>query len=162
MTYMTAISPKETGAPHLWFGDTRVAIRVSSADGADGLSVIEHWMPEGESPPLHIHRNEDELFVILSGVMRFRAGDRLFEAGAGEILLAPKGVPHHFRVASAEGAHCLTITRGPDFETMVRAMSRPATGPGLPPRRAPDAETIDLLTRACAANGIDIIGAPLS
>lgn len=162
MTLFPAISPKAAETPHLWFGATRVAIRVASSEGADGLSVIEHWMPLGESPPLHIHRNEDELFHVLAGRMRFRVGDRAFEAGPGETLLAPKGVPHHFRVESPEGARCLTLTRGADFETMVRDMSRPAGAGWLPPQVAPDADAIAALTFACAANGIDVIGAPLA
>lgn len=159
---MTLISKIDPEAQDLWFGNTRVAIRAASADGADGISVIEHWMPWGESPPLHVHRTEDELFHIHSGRMRFRVGEQTFMAGPGETLLAPKGVPHHFRVDSPEGAHCLTITRGPDFETMVRSVSRPASAAGLPAQAVPDAETIDALVRACAANGIDVIGAPLS
>jgi mannose-6-phosphate isomerase-like protein (cupin superfamily) len=155
--------PAETADPaHLWFGNSRVAIRVASADGADGLSVIEHWMPLGEAPPLHVHRTEDELFRILSGRFRFRVGTRVLEAGPGDTLLAPKGVPHHFRVVSPEGGHCLTVTRGADFETMVRTVSRPAARDGLPDQVVPDAAMIDALAQACAANGIDVIGAPLS
>lgn len=156
-----AISVEPGNAPHLWFGNTRIAIRVASGQGTDGLSVIEHWMPYGESPPLHIHRNEDEIFHIISGRMRFRLGGRTLEAGAGETFLAPKGVPHHFRVESPEGAHCLTITRGTDFETMVRAVSRQSGADWLPPLVKPDAATVEGLTVACAANGIDIIGLPL-
>ncbi len=162
MNVMKAISPNTAEAPHLWFGNTRVAIRVASAHGADGISVVEHWMPYGEAPPLHIHRNEDEIFHILEGRMRFRVGDRTFEAGPGETMLAPKGVPHHFRVESPEGARCLTITRGADFETMVRTVSREAGADWLPPLVVPDAATIEALSAACAANGIDVIGAPLS
>lgn len=161
MTLMTALSPKAADTPHLWFGNTRIAIRVASAQGADGISVIEHWMPHGEAPPLHIHRNEDEIFHVLSGRMRFRVGDHTLEAGLGETMLAPKGVPHQFRVESEGGARCLTITRGADFETMVRAVSREAGADGLPPLLVPDAATIEALSRACADNGIDIIGAPL-
>lgn len=161
MTFVSPISRRTAEPLHLWFGNTRVAIRTASTEGADGISVIEHWMPCGEAPPLHIHRNEDEIFHVLEGRMRFRAGDRTFEAGPGETVLAPKGVPHHFRVESPEGARCLTITRGADFETMVRAFSRPVGAGWLPPQMAPGAETIGALTRACAANGIDVIGAPL-
>jgi len=29
----------------LWFGNTIVDVLVSSADGADGISVVEHRMP---------------------------------------------------------------------------------------------------------------------
>ena len=162
MTLVSTITAGTAEAPHLWFGNSRVAIRVASIDGADGLSVIEHWMPHGDSPPLHIHRAEDELFHILEGRLRFRVGVREFEAGPGETLLAPKGVAHHYRVVSPEGAHCLTVTRGADFETMVRSVSRPATGEGLPDHVVPDAAMIGALTRACAANGIDIIGPPLA
>lgn len=162
MTLFNPISPRTAEAPHLWFGNTRVAIRVASADGADGMCVVEHWMPWGEAPPLHIHRNEDEIFHVVAGRMRFRVGDRSFEAGPGETMLAPKGVPHHFRVESPEGARCLTVTRGADFETMVRTVSRPAGADWLPPFVVPDAGMIGALAGACSANGIDIIGAPLA
>jgi len=38
-----------------WFGNTLVAIRLSSLASDDKISVIEHWMPWGETPPLHVH-----------------------------------------------------------------------------------------------------------
>lgn len=158
---MTLVSKITRETQDLWFGNCRVSIRIASADGADGISMIEHWMPWGEAPPLHVHRTEDEIFHVLSGRLRFRVGDRTFEAGAGDTLLAPKGVPHHFRVESPEGAHCLTVTRGPDFETMVCTVSVPAGTAGLPEQVVPDAATLGALTRACTANAIDVIGAPL-
>src|SRR5688572_21239181 len=46
---------------HLWFLDTRVIVRIRHADGADGLSVLEHHACHGDSPPLHVHRDEDEV-----------------------------------------------------------------------------------------------------
>ncbi|MDO6963310.1 cupin domain-containing protein [Rhizobium alvei] len=145
----------------LWFGNTRVAIRIPSATGGNGLSVIEHWMPHGEAPPLHIHHNEDEIFHILYGEMQFRIGDVEIVGKAGETLLAPMGIAHAFRVISPAGAHCLTITRGSDFESMVLATSRPATHGGLPKAVAPSPEMIDALVKACAEHGISIIGPPL-
>lgn len=144
-----------------WFGDTRVAVRVSSRDGGDQMSVIEHWMPYGEAPPRHVHRNEDEIFVILRGEMLFRVGDSELVGRAGDTVLAPKGIPHQFRVRSAEGAHCFTITRGADFETMVRETGRPAAGPGLPEPTPVTADLVARLTEACGRNGIDIVGPPL-
>ncbi|MHA7968915.1 cupin domain-containing protein [Rhizobium sp. CAU 1783] len=145
-----------------WFGNTLIAIRLASASGVDGLSVIEHWMPYGEAPPLHVHHNEDEVFHILAGVMRFEVGGRQVVGHAGDTVLAPKGVPHAFRVESLAGARCLTLMRGTDFETMVREVSRSAPGPELPPSVAPTPAMINLLVAACARNHIDIIGAPLA
>ena len=47
----------------LWFLNTRVLIRVSYQDGADDISVLEHWAALGDSPPLHVHHSEDEVFL---------------------------------------------------------------------------------------------------
>jgi quercetin dioxygenase-like cupin family protein len=146
----------------LWFGNTLISIKLSSQSGADGISVVEQWMPFGEAPPLHIHQREDEVFHIIDGVMRFRVGDDEIVGRAGDTVIAPKGVPHAFRVESASGVHCLTIMRGSDFETMLRQASRMAERPELPEAIAPTPEMIGRLVEICAANKIDIIGPPLS
>lgn len=151
----------DAGRELRWFGNTLVSVNLSSSAGADGIAVIEHWMPFGEAPPLHVHHREDEIFHILNGEMRFRVGDRERVARAGETVLAPKGIPHAFRVESPLGARCLTITRGADFESMLKAASRPASRPDLPEATAPTPEMIDMLVRICAENLIDIVGPPL-
>lgn len=146
----------------LWFGNSRVAIRVATADGADGVCVIEHWLPHGEAPPLHVHLTEDEVFHVLEGTMRFVVGGVERIAGPGETVLAPKGVPHAFRVVSPAGARCLTVTANGDFERMIRAASRPATAPGLPPQAPLTPTAIALLSKHCADNEITILGEPLA
>lgn len=146
----------------LWFLDTRVTIRRASADGADGFSIIEHLMPAGESPPLHVHHDEDEVFHVLEGELVVQVGGQRLRAGAGQTLLAPRGVPHTFRVESPAGARVVTVTTGAGFEAMVRALSRPAAAPGLPEPAAPTASMIDALTRECARQRIELVGPPLA
>lgn len=152
----------ETAGELLWFNGTLATIRLSAKAGADGISVIEHLMPYGSSPPLHIHRNEDEVFHILEGVVRFQVAGKDTVAQAGQTVLAPKGIAHSYRVESAAGARCLTVTTGGDFEKMVREVSMVAPAAKMPPQETPTPEVIAALTQACARNGIDIIGAPLS
>ena len=60
----------------LWFLNTRVAIRISALDGADGISVLEHRASFGDSPPLHIHHDEDEIFHVLEGTVPTEWGRR--------------------------------------------------------------------------------------
>ena len=60
---------------HLWFMDTLVRIPVRHSDGTDGVSVIESFAPEGDSPPLHVHHTEDEVFHVLEGELRLRLGE---------------------------------------------------------------------------------------
>ena len=56
---------------------------------------------------------------------------------AGESALAPKGVPHTYRVESPQ-ARWLVITPSGAFERFVRSASPPAGAPGLPqPAGAP-------------------------
>jgi quercetin dioxygenase-like cupin family protein len=144
----------------LWFLNTHVTIRVSSHDGSDGISVLEHRASQGDSPPLHIHHDEDEIFHVLEGEVRYRVGDQERLARAGETLLTPKGIPHTYRVESAE-ARMLTITRG-EFENFVRAFARPAEREGLPdPSGPPTPEQAEALARACRQFGIDLVGPPL-
>ena len=119
-------------ANQLWFQDSLVTIRVSTAEGQDGISVLEHRVPYGFSPPLHLHRTEDEIFHVLEGEFRVQVGDQEHRLRAGDILLGPKGVPHTYRVESAAGGRCVTITVRGDFERFVRAVSRPAQRPELP------------------------------
>jgi quercetin dioxygenase-like cupin family protein len=113
-----------TDPRNLWFLNTHVTIRVSARDGSDGISVLEHHARQGDSPPLHIHHDEDEIFHVLEGEVRYRVGDQERRARVGETLLTPKGIPHTYRVETAE-ARMLTITRG-EFENFIRAFGRPA------------------------------------
>lgn len=148
--------------PALWFLNTRVVIRTSYEEGTDDISVLEHFVPSGDSPPLHVHRTEDEVFLVLEGEFRFLVGGRELRAGPGASLLAPKGVPHTYRAESPAGGRFLTITAATDFERFVRALGQPAGGPGLPPPAAPTPEMVAQLTAAASGFGIDLCGPPLS
>ena len=84
------MKPHSATSRELWFLDTRVVIRVSCDDGADEVSVLEHQAAYGDSPPLHVHHNEDEIFHVIQGELQFRLGDRDLRATAGDTVLAPK------------------------------------------------------------------------
>ena len=146
----------------LWFLNTLHTVRIRHDEGQDGISVMESLAPHGDSPPLHVHQTEDETFHVLEGELRMRAGDADVRIGAGETLLAPKGVPHTYRVESPAGARWLVITTRGDFERFVRALSRPAERPELPtPQGPPTPEQADALAAAAREHGIELVGPPL-
>jgi len=151
-----------TSTEQLWFLNTLHTVRVPHDQGVDGISVTETLAAHGDSPPLHVHQTEDEVFHVLQGELRVRAGDADVTIAAGETLLAPKGVPHTYRVESREGARWLVITTRGDFERFVRALSRPAQRPVLPPSQGrPTPEQADALGRAAREHGIELVGPPL-
>lgn len=149
------------GAERRWFLGTAIRILVSATEGSDEVCVVEHQLPEGDTPPVHIHRNEDEILLVLEGRLRLEVDGRTTYLERGQAALAPKGVPHSFRVESS-GARLISITRGRDFETMLLAASHPSSAPGLPPRAAPSPEAIAALTESCGRNHIEIVGPGLA
>jgi quercetin dioxygenase-like cupin family protein len=159
---MNARFQPEDSTELFWFLNTLVSFPVSARKSADQVSVLDTWAAHGDSPPLHIHQTEDEIFVCLSGRLRLCLDGRDIYLEAGDTAMAPKGVPHSFRVESPEGARFLAITRGGDFEAMVRQVSRPATSASLPEMVVPSPEMQAELARVCAAHGIDLVGPPLA
>ena len=151
-----------TSTEQLWFLNTLHTVRVRHDEGEDGISVMETLASHGDSPPLHVHQTEDEIFHVLEGQLRIRAGDADVTIGAGETLLAPKGAPHTYRVESREGARWLVITTRGDFERFVHALSRPAERPELPAAEGPPTpEQVDALAAADREHGIELVGPPL-
>lgn len=151
-----------TTTEQLWFLDTLVTVRVPHDGGEDGISVLESLAPHGDSAPLHVHRSQDETFHVLEGRLRLRVGDADLRIGAGETLLAPKGVPHTYRVESPAGARWLVITIGSDFERFVRASSRGADSPELPaPQGSPTSEQAGAFAVTAREHDIELIGPPL-
>jgi mannose-6-phosphate isomerase-like protein (cupin superfamily) len=159
---MVAVPLEATSTEQMWFLNTLHTVRVRHDEGEDGISVMETLAPHGDSAPLHVHHTEDELFHLLEGELRMRAGDADVTIAAGETLLAPKGVPHTYRVESREGARWLVITRRGDFERFVRSQSRPAERSELPtPHGPPTPEQLEALAAAAGNYGIELLEPPL-
>ncbi len=63
--------------------------------GDVSVSVILVDCPPGGGAVLHTHPYE-EVFVTLEGEATFTVGDDTLEVSAGQIVVAPAGVPHKF------------------------------------------------------------------
>jgi quercetin dioxygenase-like cupin family protein len=55
-----------------------------------GLNCFE----PGQEQKVHAHAGADKFYLVVSGKARFVLGDRTIEARAGDLVLAPEGVPH--------------------------------------------------------------------
>jgi mannose-6-phosphate isomerase-like protein (cupin superfamily) len=148
---------------HLWFFDTLAIVRVGQYAGRDGIAVLERLAPHADSPPLHIHYDEDEVFYVLEGELRIQAGDADARIGPGEAMLAPSGIPHTYRVESSEGARWLNITTHGDFVRFMVALSRPAERIELPaPQGPPTPEQAEAVAASAREHGIEFVGPPLA
>src|SRR5205823_6381136 len=124
--------PDPGGGEALWFNGGLGLLKVTGDQTEGRYSVMELLAPKGFASPLHIHRREDELFVVLSGEVRVQHGDALIEAVAGSAVYGPRDVAHAFHVDSAEAR--LLLFFGPaGVEGFFREGGKPARSVGLPP-----------------------------
>jgi mannose-6-phosphate isomerase-like protein (cupin superfamily) len=142
-----------------WFLGSLATMKATGAETRGALTVVEFVNPPGFAPPLHRHLAEDELFYVLSGTAEFRCDGAAFEAGPGDLVLLPVGLPHTFLVGEAEPLRCLQITTPSGFEAFTAEVGEPATT-----RHLPEPGPIDpaSLGHAAARHGIELLGPPPS
>jgi len=125
---------------------------------ADGeYTLIDMLAPPGDQPPLHVHRDADEGFLVLEGEVSLWAGEEHVILRPGQFANAPAGVPHTYRVTSEERARMIVSSGAGAFAAFVQAYGTPAPRRELPERTPPDVER---LGRLAAEHGIDLLGPP--
>ncbi|KXF54726.1 hypothetical protein AXA44_05730 [Rhodococcus sp. SC4] len=71
----------------------------------------------------HIHVNEDQVIVVLSGELGVRVGDEEWTASAGETVYRPKGLPHAVWNSGAVDVEMLEITSPGNFDQYLAGMA---------------------------------------
>jgi quercetin dioxygenase-like cupin family protein len=125
----------------------RIAVRLSSADTNGAYAVVESVAAPGCSPPMHLHRNEEEHFVVLAGTYRIVIEDNVFDAPVGTSVTVPKGARHSWRNISNETSRLLVILTPGGFERCIQTI-----------RDSP----ADKLLEIAAHYGCFIVGPPIS
>jgi uncharacterized RmlC-like cupin family protein len=103
-------------------------------------------IPAGYMPPLHVHHAEDEGFFVLAGEVTLFMPEGEVHLAEGDFFLAPRGVPHTYRVGDAPAGWLITHTDG--FAEFVASVSElPEPDPGS-------------LSAVAAEHDIEILGPP--
>lgn len=79
-----------------------------SPDESPNFAMRNFIIEAGGHMPLHTNTVEHEQYV-LSGRARVMIGDKTIEAGAGDILLIPAGVPHSYETLGDEAYSFLCL-----------------------------------------------------
>jgi mannose-6-phosphate isomerase-like protein (cupin superfamily) len=88
--------------------------------------VIADWTDPGTHPgrPIaapHLHRSDDEAWIVLEGRLGFRVGSEDVEVGAGESLLVSRGTPHSYWNPLPAPAHYLLVM-APQIHRLIEAL----------------------------------------
>jgi quercetin dioxygenase-like cupin family protein len=144
----------------LWHLDTLMTFKALSEETGGRLAVWDQLLPHRSSPPLHVHHDEDEAWIVLEGALTFQIAEATWAAEAGSFVWAPRGLPHTFRVDSPT-ARMIALAVPGRFDRFARATGRSAGAPTLPPpsEGPPD---MAALVGAAREHGMEILGPPLA
>jgi len=122
------LGPGEGEAVRLLALGVRFMIDGQRTGGA--FSLVEHPLPpRALGAPLHTHRNEDEYSFVLEGRFGLQLGNEVLEAGPGDLVVKPRGVPHTFWNAGDEPARLLELISPAGFENYFRELAPLLTTP---------------------------------
>jgi len=95
-------------------GGDMASIMLSGEQTDRALAVAACTQAPDSGPPLHIHKNEDELFLLAEGHYSFFAEGRWVEVGAGGLVYLPKRIAHCYRnIGTTTGRHwVITVPSG--------------------------------------------------
>lgn len=106
-------------------GREEVVLKATGADTAGTVAVLEATSAPGERADPHVHHDNDELFYVLEGRVRFELGGQAVEAAAGGFVFVPRGTVHVARTIGSGPARVLAafVPAGPerDMEAFARA-----------------------------------------
>jgi mannose-6-phosphate isomerase-like protein (cupin superfamily) len=135
-----------------WLG-VRYKTILPAAETGGAMSIVDSLNPVGSGPPRHIHEQEDETFVILSGEYEFWMEGQTILKGAGESVFVPRGWEHTFRVVGVQPSRHLTIHTPGGFENFFAEMAQGGF-------RIPD--DMEQIGAAAARHGLRFTGPPLA
>ena len=108
-----------------WYEGTageRIAVRLSSTDTNGAYAIVESVAAPGCSPPVHLHRDEEEHFVVLAGTYRILIEDQVFDTPVGTSVTVPRGSRHSWRNISNETSRLLVILTPGGFEKCIQTI----------------------------------------
>jgi len=93
----------------------KITHKVSGEDTNGAYSLMEVEL-NGDGPPQHIHKNEDEAFYVLEGEVKFLLGEHASIAKAGTFVRIPRGTRHAFCRVEKKNAKLLAMFTPAGFE----------------------------------------------
>ncbi len=128
---------KLTDEERLTFGDVAIHLKATAATTDGAFTIFEERDPV--DTPLHVHENEDELFQVLEGEHVFQIGDREIHARPGDLVFAPRGVPHSQRRVVPRTGRLLVLTAPAGLEDFFRELAHAERSGRLGPDAYADA-----------------------
>ena len=101
----------------------RFKIRTSVEETEGAFAMLELVADPRNGAPMHIHKNEDEHFIVLEGTLHIANGDKTLDAPAGTAVTVRKGVPHAWCNLSETPLRMLLVFSPGHIERLFREVA---------------------------------------
>lgn len=98
----------------------RVVVAASETSGHAVVLTVD--MPPGEHVLAHVHHDEDQINVVVSGRVRARVGADEAVLETGGVLLMPRGIEHELWNDSDQTAQVIEVYTPPGMEDRFAAL----------------------------------------
>ena len=102
----------------------RCRIRTSVEETEGTYSVLEMVADPRNGVGMHIHKNEDEHFIVLEGTLHIANGDERLDDRAGTTVSIRKGVPHAWCNLSDHPVRALIVFSPGHIEGLFKALAK--------------------------------------
>ncbi|MGR9060236.1 cupin domain-containing protein (plasmid) [Rhizobium leguminosarum] len=114
--------------------------------------MLDYYAPAKFGPPRHVHRQDDELFLIVAGSVLIWTPDEVQTAEAGDTVFLPRGKEHTWKGYGDDPINLQVVVSPGEFERFI---------PTVVEQRL-TAEDIAALARVADEAGMDITGPPIN
>ena len=126
-------------------------VKISGSDTDGDLAIFEQTsLSQGKGTPMHIHHNQDEIFIVLEGSYLFEVGGERFQLAKGDSIFLPRKVAHAWSQISEKGKMQVIVQPAgklEDFFISVAALNHEPSK--------------DEMAQLFAANEMEVVGPPL-
>ena len=129
-----------------------ITIKAATSQTNGSLTVMEVLIGPKQGPVLHTHLREDELWYVVEGDFRFKAGDAMFHVSTGGMAFGPRGTPHCFQNVGDTPGRLLAVTTPSGVERFFEQFAALLPGPVSP----------EAMAAIGHANWVDIVGPPIA
>jgi mannose-6-phosphate isomerase-like protein (cupin superfamily) len=127
-----------------------VTVKAATRQTHGSLTVLEFVIGPKKGPALHTHLREDELWYVIDGDFRFKAGGAMLRVSTGGLAFGPRGTPHAFQNIGETPGRLLVITTPSGLERFFEEFAALLPGPAVP----------DALAAVGRTNWIEFHGPP--
>jgi quercetin dioxygenase-like cupin family protein len=106
----------------------RARVQIGSRHSGGVLALLELEIRPHDGAPYHVHRNEDEVFLVRQGRFEFILDATRHEVETGDLIYGPRDVPHTFRNLDNQTGVLQVVAIGNGIEHFFRRCAEALAG----------------------------------